>query len=96
VTLSGCATGANVAAAGDELLGITRGVLCAGAQTVLLSLWNVHDESTSTFMKLLYGRMASGQVPTIALRDTMVEVRAKYPHPYYWAPFMLTGKCAQS
>lgn len=96
VTLSGCATGANVAAAGDELLGITRGVLCAGAQTVLLSLWNVHDESTSKFMKLLYGRMANGEAPTTALRDTMVEVRSEYPHPYYWAPFMLTGKCVQS
>ena len=47
VTLSGCATGANVAAAGDELLGITRGLFCAGAHTLLLSLWNVHDQSTA-------------------------------------------------
>ncbi|HLG57667.1 MAG TPA: CHAT domain-containing tetratricopeptide repeat protein [Vicinamibacterales bacterium] len=92
VALSGCATGANVAAAGDELLGITRGLFCAGAQTLLLSLWNVHDESTSAFMTLLYGRIARGAAPVTALRDTMLDLRAKYPHPYYWAPFVLTGK----
>ena len=76
VTLSGCATGANAAAAGDELLGITRGLFCAGAQSLLLSLWNVHDESTSRFMQLFYGRIADGAMPVSALRDTMIDVRA--------------------
>jgi CHAT domain-containing protein len=92
VTLSGCATGANVAAAGDELLGITRGLFCAGAKTLLLSLWNVHDGSTERFMRLLYQRVAAGDAPVRALRDTMLDLRAEYPHPYHWAPFVVTGK----
>jgi CHAT domain-containing protein len=92
VTLSGCATGANVATAGDELLGITRGLFCAGARTLLLSLWNVHDESTAGFMSSLYQRIALGEAPVSALRSTMAEIRAEYPHPYHWAPFVLTGK----
>jgi CHAT domain-containing protein len=92
VTLSGCATGANVAGAGDELLGITRGLFCAGAHTLLLSLWSVHDESTAAFMKLFYGRVTEGTPPVIALRDAMLHLRSEYPHPYYWAPFVLTGK----
>jgi tetratricopeptide (TPR) repeat protein len=96
VTLSGCATGANVAAAGDELLGITRGLFCAGATTLLLSLWNVHDQSTAAFMKALYDRIAGGATPLNALRNTMAELREEYPHPYYWAPFVLTGKCRRS
>jgi CHAT domain-containing protein/tetratricopeptide (TPR) repeat protein len=96
VTLSGCATGANVAAAGDELLGITRGLFCAGAHTLLLSLWNVHDESTASLMTRLYRRIAEGVTPVDALRDTMHEVRAEHPHPYYWAPFVLTGKSEQA
>jgi len=45
VTLSGCATGMNFVAAGDELLGLQRGLFCAGATTLLLSLWDVHDQS---------------------------------------------------
>ena len=96
VTLSGCATGANVAAAGDELLGITRGLFCAGAHTLLLSLWNVHDESTATLMTRLYQRIADGVAPVDALRDTMRDLRSERPHPYYWAPFVLTGKSAQA
>jgi CHAT domain-containing protein len=96
VTLSGCATGANVAAAGDELLGITRGLFCAGAHTLLLSLWNVHDESTALLMTRLYGRIAADVAPVDALRETMRELRAEHPHPYYWAPFVLTGKSAQA
>jgi tetratricopeptide (TPR) repeat protein len=96
VTLSGCATGANVAAAGDELLGITRGLFCAGATTLLLSLWNVHDESTGAFMKAFYDRIADGTTPMDALRKTMADLRQEYPHPYFWAPFVLTGKCRRS
>jgi len=92
VTLSGCATGASVAAAGDELLGITRGLFCAGAKTLLLSLWNVHDGSTERFMTLLYQRLAAGNGPVTALRDSMLDLRAEYPHPYHWAPFVVTGK----
>jgi CHAT domain-containing protein/tetratricopeptide (TPR) repeat protein len=96
VTLSGCATGANVAAAGDELLGITRGLFCAGATTLVLSLWNVHDESTAEFMTGFYRRIAVGVSPAIALREAMREIRATYPHPYFWAPFVVTGKSGQS
>jgi CHAT domain-containing protein len=96
VTLSGCATGANVAAAGDELLGITRGLFCAGAHTLLLSLWNVHDASTAALMTRLYQRIAEGMAPVDALRDTMRDLRSAHPHPYYWAPFVLTGKSAQA
>jgi CHAT domain-containing protein len=92
VTLSGCATGANAAAAGDELLGITRGLFCAGARTLLLSLWNVHDESTGHFMTDLYQRLATGAPVVTALRDTMLHIRSEYPHPYHWAPFVVTGK----
>src|SRR5260370_39048320 len=38
LTLSGCATGLNVIAAGEELLGLIRGALYAGARSLLLTL----------------------------------------------------------
>ena len=96
VTLSGCATGANVAAVGDELLGISRGLFCAGAKTLLLSLWNVHDRSTESLMTHLYRRIAAGTTVVEALRDTMLDIRKEYPHPYHWAPFVMTGKSGQA
>ena len=39
IVLSGCATGLNVVAPGDELMGLVRGLLQAGAQSLILSLW---------------------------------------------------------
>jgi len=92
VTLSGCATGMNVVAAGDELLGLQRGLFCAGASTLLLSLWDVHDETTAELMRSFYQRYNStGDMPG-ALRSAMREIRNNHSHPYFWAPFLLTGK----
>src|SRR5260370_24833374 len=56
VVLSGCATGLNVVTPGDELMGLVRGLLQAGAQSLVLSLWDVHDDSTMEFMVEFYTR----------------------------------------
>ncbi len=96
VTLSGCATGMNFVAAGDELLGLQRGLFCAGASRLLLSLWDVHDESTALLMQHFYREFArTGQV-TSALQHAMQELRQRNPHPYFWAPFVLIGKVSDS
>ncbi len=92
VTLSGCATGMNVVNPGDELLGLVRGLLFAGAQSLLLTLWDVHDRSTAEFMSSFYRRFSGGEPKAVALRGAMQELRGRYPHPYYWAPFALIGK----
>ena len=96
VTLSGCATGMNFVAAGDELLGLQRGLFCAGATTLLLSLWDVHDQSTSQLMRRFYEEyMRTGHMAG-ALQHTMQELRRQHPHPYFWAPFVLVGKLTDS
>ena len=92
VTLSGCATGVNVVAAGDELLGLARGLLSAGAQSLLLSLWDVHDRSTAEFMLIFYGLYREHGDKALALQAAILRIRETYPHPYYWAPFVLMGK----
>ena len=95
VTLSGCATGLNVVAAGDELIGLARGLFQAGAQSLLLSLWDVHDQSTADFMTAFYGRLQKGEDKAQAMRAAMLAIREAYPHPYQWAPFVLMGKYAK-
>ncbi len=92
VTLSGCATGLNVVAAGDELLGLIRGLLYAGAQSLLLTLWDVNDQSTTEFMLSFYEALQKGESKTSALQSATSRLRERYPHPYYWAPFLLIGK----
>ena len=92
VTLSGCGTGLNVVVGGDEQMGLKRGLLYAGAQGLLLTLWDVHDQSTAEFMKLFYGRLQTEPNKAKALQYAMSEIRREYAHPFYWAPFVLVGK----
>jgi CHAT domain-containing protein len=91
ITLSGCATGLSVIADGDELLGLVRGLIYAGAQSALLTLWDVQDHSTSQFMASFYGHLSRGEDKAVALRKATLELREVNPHPYYWAPFVLIG-----
>jgi CHAT domain-containing protein len=92
IVLSGCATGRNSVTPGDELMGLVRGLLQAGAQSLMLSLWDVHDASTRDFMIAFYSRLAWGLSKPEALQGAMRELRRVHPHPYYWAPFVLIGK----
>ena len=91
VTLSGCATGLNVVAAGDELLGLIE-VCCTQVRTpLLLSLWDVHDRTTTELMTSFYRRSGTAGNKALALQCAMQELREHHPHPYYWAPFTLIG-----
>ena len=91
ITLSGCSTGVNVVAAGDELIGLMRGLLSAGARSLLLTLWDVNDRSTATFMKAFYNSLKHCSNRALALQQAMQGLREQYPHPYYWAPFVIVG-----
>jgi CHAT domain-containing protein len=91
ITLSGCGTGLNVVAAGDELRGLVRGLLAAGARSTVLSLWDVHDQSTAEFMTSLYEGLNAGLSKAVALQHAMALLRSAHPHPYFWAPFVLIG-----
>jgi CHAT domain-containing protein len=92
ITLSGCSTGLNVVSAGDELIGMARGLMHAGAQSLILSLWDVHDKSTAEFMTVFYRLLREGKNKAAALRGAMLALRSSYPHPYQWAPFILVGR----
>jgi CHAT domain-containing protein len=96
VTLSACATGSSVVVEGDELLGLVRGLLCAGAQSLLVTLWDVQDRATADFMKSFYGRLRETGDPKHSLRAATLSLRESHPHPYYWAPFVWMGKVGPS
>lgn len=92
VVLSTCESGTADVTEGDEILGLTRGFLFAGAQSVLASQWRVHDATTLRFMERLYENLRDGRDAAAAWRTAMLAVRESHPHPYYWAPFFLTGR----
>ena len=91
-TLSACETGMSAVYEGDELLGLTRGFLYAGTPSLVVSLWRVNDRSTTLLMKRFYEGLLEGQSKPAALRQAGIDIKARFPHPYYWAPFILMGK----
>lgn len=93
VTLSACETGLGGLGGGDELLGLSRACLYAGASSLVLSLWKVQDESVSRLFDSFYRRLLAGQRKAAALRDAQIELlnQEAYAHPFFWAPFTLTG-----
>jgi tetratricopeptide (TPR) repeat protein len=92
VTLSGCGTGLSVVTSGDELLGLVRGLLYSGTKAVLLTLWDVNDQSTADFMKSFYSKMSVTSDKSDALRQAVQELRQSYPSVYHWAPFVIVGQ----
>src|SRR5260370_16636412 len=96
VKMRGWGRGMNFGAAGDELLGLERGLFCAGATTLLLSLWDVHDQSTAHLMQHFYRHYIQGGGMAGSLQHAMRELRHYNTHPYYWAPFVLVGKLTDS
>jgi tetratricopeptide (TPR) repeat protein len=92
VTLSACETGVSAIAPGDELLGLVRGFFYAGAPSLLLSLWTVDDEATAELMKDFYTTLRAGARPAAALRAAQLRQMHERPHPFFWSPFVLTGR----
>jgi CHAT domain-containing protein len=91
VALSGCQSGVSEVAGADDLLGLMRGFLYAGARSLLVSLWNVNDVSTSELMDRFYGNWRQGGSKAAALQQAMIETRDEHPNPFHWAPFQLVG-----
>lgn len=92
VTLSACESARNQVLAGDELVGLVRGFLGAGAATLVATLWLVQDDTTSWLMERWYAQLRTGVERAAALRNAQLALKEKLPHPYYWAPFVLIGQ----
>jgi CHAT domain-containing protein len=91
-TLSACQTGVTFVEAGDELFGLQRGFLAAGARSVAASLWLADDVATAAMMEQFYSRYAQGMSKAAALRGAQRHTLRSYPHPYHWAAFVLIGE----
>jgi CHAT domain-containing protein len=91
--LSACETGRVTAGHSNEVEGIVRAMLYAGAGTLVLSAWKVDAAATNIWMQTFY-REGQGKSPAEAARLALIAVKSRpsYNHPYFWAPFLLTGK----
>ena len=97
VVLSACETGLGAVQSGDGVLGLRRALREAGAQSVLMSLWQLPDRETSELMAAFYTHWLGGGEAHAALLAAEREERAivlrryQTDDPYYWGGFVLVG-----
>jgi len=89
VVLSACQTAQGKVQNGEGVYGLQRALRIAGAQSLLLSLWDVDDTVGREFMLLFYKKWLSGASKSAAFRAAKLAVKAKYPSPFYWAGWLL-------
>jgi len=99
VTLSACETGLARGTKGDfpqgdDLVGLSRAFIHAGAPSVVASLWKVSDDSTVEMMRSFYSNLKT-MPKAEALRQAQLGLAKSnamaFSHPYFWAPFILVG-----
>lgn len=95
VVLSACESALGKDIRGEGMIGLTRGFMYAGAQSVVASLWKVEDRATAELMKRFYRAMLKDKLPPAqALRKAQVEMirQPQWKNPFYWAAFTLQGE----
>ncbi len=95
VTLSACETGLGQVAKGEGIVGLSRALQYAGAQNLIVSLWQVADQSTADLMIEFYNHSLNNSQKGYAddLRAAKLSLLRSddYYNPYFWAPFILIG-----
>ena len=93
VVLSCCHSGRGEVLKSEGVVGLARAFLCAGARSVLVSLWAIDDEATMEFMKGFYQHLREGKSTSVALHQAMKLLRdsEKFSAMKHWAPFVLIG-----
>ncbi len=93
VVLSACETAKAEVTRGDELIGLQRALIYAGAGSLVLSQWEVDADSTALWMRTFYQEAQSKPLPEAGrLALLAVKSHAQYRHPHHWAAFTLVTR----
>ncbi len=96
VVLSACETGLGKVSKGEGIIGLSRALLYAGADNLIVSLWKVSDKSTAVLMVDFYDALLNSQSEDFS--EALYQAKLKmiqngsFAHPFFWSPFILIGK----
>jgi CHAT domain-containing protein len=92
--LSACETALGKTMRGEGIVGLTRGMMYAGASRVISTLWKVDDAASAELMRAFYKAYFAGSPAPAALQSAQAELRrnARWKDPYFWAGFQLSGE----
>ncbi|MFZ6050574.1 CHAT domain-containing tetratricopeptide repeat protein [Halocola ammonii] len=94
--LSACKTGSGPWIEGEGVNSLARGFIYSGSNSIVLSYWDVHDQTSSRLMKSFFQNLNNGKGRSESLRNAKLkylqEADAVQANPYYWAGFVLFGE----
>jgi CHAT domain-containing protein len=94
VVLSACDTGVGDVRRGQGVFSMRRALVEAGAETQVMSLWEVDDDATKNLMTRYYAALFQGGLGRAeALQKAQLALLGAKPtaHPFYWAAFIVSG-----
>jgi CHAT domain-containing protein/tetratricopeptide (TPR) repeat protein len=91
VFLSACETGLGTITSGEGVYGLRRAFTLAGAESQVMSLWSVNDQTTRELVESYYKNLKANQGRSQSLKTIQLELLKKYQFPYYWAAFIPSG-----
>jgi CHAT domain-containing protein/Tfp pilus assembly protein PilF len=93
VVLSACDTGVGEVRNGEGVFGLRRALVLAGAETQVMSLWDVGDAATRELMVAYYAALLEGKGRGEAMRGVQLKMMAepRRRHPAFWAGFIVSG-----
>jgi CHAT domain-containing protein len=90
--LSACSTAYSGTDLADEAIGLASAFQVAGFRHVIATLWPVRDDRAAGFSRAIYGRIANGGPPALAVHQAVREIRAVNPaDPQAWASHVHFG-----
>ncbi|MEL6131843.1 MAG: CHAT domain-containing protein [Bacteroidota bacterium] len=95
VVLSACETGIGEMRKGEGIISLAWGMIYAGAQSVVTTLWQVNDQATEKLMAQFYQYLTQGMSKDQALHQAKIDYLSQgdniSAHPYLWGSFIIVG-----
>ena len=93
--LSACNTGVGKMQKGEGMMSLARGFIYAGCPSIIMTLWQVADQSSSKLMAYFYKYLKKGKSKPEAMRlakiDYLKTADDITSNPYFWSGFVVLG-----